>query len=142
MRDMHSATIIRYYAKDATPGIFLWNDNAIAATLELPWKENKTKISCIPEGLYRCERVRNRITTGGTQINSTYLISEVKGRSGILFHVGNSVKDSNGCVLIGNNYAIVEGRQMILNSRVGFFEWLKTIGQIEKFNIKIVSASI
>lgn len=138
---MRSAQIVRHYAKDATTGFFLWNEKAIAVTLELPWRNNERKISCIPEGLYLCERVRNRTTTGGTQIDDTFIIANVKDRDGILFHVGNSTKDSNGCILIGNNFAIVDGKQAILNSRIGFGYFIKTIDYPKTFHLKISSAT-
>lgn len=138
---MRSAQIIRHYAKDATTGFFLWNDRAVAVTLELPWRNNEKKVSCIPEGLYLCERVRNRTTTGGMKIDDTYIVANVKDRDGVLLHAGNTVKDSNGCILVAQNFAIIDGKQQILNSRIGFGYLLKTIDYVETFYLKISSAS-
>ena len=63
-------------------------------TLELPWLDNATMVSCIPAGPHRCRRV----------VSPTYGVTfeiEVEGRTHILFHWGNWVKNTNGCVLLG-----------------------------------------
>lgn len=47
------------------------------------------------------------------------LVCDVKGRSGILFHVGNTFRDTLGCILVGYNDAV----GTLLNSRRAF-DWL------------------
>lgn len=65
-------------------------------TLERPWEENKRSISCIPSGRYVC--VKRYSKTFGHH----FWIQDVKNRDMILLHVGNSVADSKGCILVGN----------------------------------------
>ena len=45
--------LIRTYFAEATNGILLLDGAAICPTIELPWKNNEPRISCIPEGIYR-----------------------------------------------------------------------------------------
>lgn len=74
-------------------------------TLELPWKNNKNRISCIPEGQYKAV-FRNF----GNYANRSFHIQtregkEVEGRTGILIHSGNFFTDTRGCILLGRGYA-------------------------------------
>ena len=64
-------------------------------TLENAWKDNQTNISCIPIGEYVCDRY------GSKRHGNTFIVKDVPGRSGILFHKGNWAKDTEGCILLG-----------------------------------------
>ena len=64
-------------------------------TVELPWKENQPYISCIPEGLYHCE------VWDSARFPLSYIVKDVPGRSHILIHPGNSIKDILGCIAPG-----------------------------------------
>jgi hypothetical protein len=81
-------------------------------TMENPWKNNQTNVSCIPEGYYRC---RKRVSP---KFGETYEVLNVPDRSHILFHAGNRPRDTEGCILVGNKiseaqYAIVESRSAL-----------------------------
>lgn len=64
-------------------------------TLELPWKENKSRISCIPEGRYIVEKFNS------PKFGGVFLFNDVKGRSMIEMHTGNYYTDILGCILPG-----------------------------------------
>lgn len=118
----------------ATRGVLLLNGEPEASTLELPWKDNEQRVSCIPEGRYSLSRTINRTTAGGLQIVETYEVLDVPNRSGILFHIGNTVKDSNGCILIGNGYGYIDEVPAIVGSRAGFnrlIEITKSFGRLD-----------
>ncbi|AZQ61099.1 SH3 domain-containing protein [Flammeovirga pectinis] len=117
-------------------------------TLELPWKENKNRISCIPEGTYKAV-----FRDFGAYANRAFHIqqqngNEVDGRTGILIHSGNFFTDTRGCILVGKGYADIElktkrkhikkdGILDILRSRKTMDELLNLCSE---FEIEITSA--
>ena len=82
-------------------------------TLELPWKENKRRISCIPADTYT---VKKRWSEKyGWHLH----ITNVKGRTWILMHFGNFYTDILGCILAGNNHVDInnDGLKDITSSK-------------------------
>ena len=83
----------------STIGRLFVNGEYFCYTLELPYRNNQRSISCIPAGQYK---VRFRYPReSGTRDYLHLLIKDVPNRDYILFHRGNSAKDSRGCVLVG-----------------------------------------
>lgn len=72
----------------------------IAKTLELPFMDNKQGISCIPFGTYQCKKDN----TGRYRF---WKILDVPGRKNIEFHNGNFATDTDGCILLGQSWAIM-----------------------------------
>jgi hypothetical protein len=68
--------------------------------LELPWKENFTNISAIPEGQYRANIRYDKLDKLG---HWRLELLNVPGRTGIQIHIGNTVSDATGCILLGTN---------------------------------------
>lgn len=85
-------------------------------TLEEPWKDNRKGISCIPKGTYKCVPHG----WGQTQFKQKkcWEITHVQGRSGILIHVGNTVLDIEGCVLVGMQRGVLKGLPAVLQSKL------------------------
>jgi len=76
----------------------LWFENKrVAYTLELPWKENQRRVSCIPLGLYE---VHEHQAPNYPKAKS-YWVQNVPNRSEILIHYGNFHRDTKGCILVG-----------------------------------------
>jgi len=72
-------------------------------TLELPWRDNESNISCIPTGKYDAvKRVSDKYK------HSYHVKSpgddQVAGRAWILIHPGNYFTDIRGCILIGREH--------------------------------------
>lgn len=63
-------------------------------TLENPLRGD-AKDSRIPAGSYICKPVST------PKFDDVYLVTNVPGRTGILFHWGNTEKDTTGCILVG-----------------------------------------
>lgn len=84
-------------------------------TLERPWKNNQSGISCIPKGTYKV-----KWTFSPRFLRFTYEVQAVPKRSGIRFHVGNFFFNVEGCVLLGKGYTDLnkDGQQDIINSTV------------------------
>lgn len=72
-------------------------------TLELPWKDNKNRVSCIPADTYPA-RVYNSPTKG-----EVLLLENVPNRSYIEFHDGNFHTDILGCIISGNEVKDING---------------------------------
>lgn len=88
-------------------------------TLELPWLNNKSKVSCYPgDRAYDVEKYKR--PSG----KWAFWVKDVPGRTGILFHSGNyasiAKSDSEGCTLPGMAYDDInrDGYIDILDSRV------------------------
>lgn len=103
------AVLTRFYRPTQTAGrLTVWEEvNQIPVprlsicTLELPWKKNKRRISCIPEGKYK---VVYRNTPHSSFKYPHFHILDVKDRSWILIHRGNLTEHTAGCILTGNRF--------------------------------------
>lgn len=85
--------LIRKYFPQGTNGILLLNGVKLCATIELPWRNNQSLTSCIPEGDYKL------IKRYSPQFKWHLQLSEVPGREGILIHpAGNCVAELKGCI--------------------------------------------
>tara|TARA_R110002167_G_scaffold26746_1_gene91882 strand:- start:300 stop:782 length:483 start_codon:yes stop_codon:yes gene_type:complete len=87
------------FTENSTIGELFLNGERMADTLELPYKDNQRSISCIPEGEYKV-----RLRTARESASRDYLhllVQDVPNRDWILFHRGNSAKDTSGCILVG-----------------------------------------
>lgn len=86
--------LTRWYSGDTcTLGTLLGPSGVICQTLELPWRLNAPRISCIPVGTY------SLYSHVSPRFGKTLAFTRVVGRSGILFHAGNVPSDSEGCIL-------------------------------------------
>ena len=83
----------RTYFPEGTNGILECEGKFICNTIELPWKKNETKVSCIPEGKYF---IRKRYSK---KFQWHLEVLNVKNRSLILFHpANNALSELNGCI--------------------------------------------
>jgi len=98
---------------DATLGVLLFDEIARLVTLELPYRDNNKDISCIPVGSYKCK------TVNSPKFGKTWEVLNVPGRDNILFHRGNTAKDTHGCILIGQKYGTEAGDTTIIHSTLG-----------------------
>ena len=83
----------RNYFPDGTNGKLECEGKLICNTIELPWKKNERRVSCVPEGKYFLQKRYSKKYQWHIEVLS------VKGRSGILFHpANNAMKELNGCI--------------------------------------------
>lgn len=71
--------------------------------LELPWKYNQRRMSCIPEGIYPIRRYDS--PTHG----DVFLLESVPNRDYIEIHSGNFHYDILGCILPGHEIVDIDG---------------------------------
>lgn len=101
-------------------------------SIELPWKNNKKKVSCIPAANYVCKR-RKSIKNQGW--GEAFEVLDVPGRSNIIFgHIGNSPADLEGCVAIGCYYPRAD---YVSNSASAVDTWMKRMTDISMFKLSI-----
>ena len=85
--------LLRTYYPEGTNGKILMQGSLISYTIELPWKNNHTRVSCIPEGRYRILQRCN------AHFNQHFQVVDVPGREGILIHPANDAQlELKGCI--------------------------------------------
>jgi hypothetical protein len=133
-------TILRMRRSDqGTVGIVIADNVQYCYSLELPWRENRNNISCIPPGKYKCE-IRN-----SPRFGNTYWVKDVPGRQFILIHSGNWAGDINkglkthvnGCILFGKEIGYLAGQLAILNSRITVKKFMNFMNY-KKFKLEIL----
>ena len=117
--------------EDATFGVLINGDTPFAITLEPSWEDNKKGISCIPSGPYSCKRVKS------PRFGDTFEILDVEGRTHILFHKGNSERNTQGCVLIAEEFGILNGKAAVLASGRGYREFMNILKDVDEFDLII-----
>lgn len=85
--------IKRTYFEEGTHGALFVNGQFLGFTIELPWLNNKKRVSCIPEGSY------NLNARYSQKFNHHLQVKAVKNRSLILLHPANDAKrELQGCI--------------------------------------------
>jgi hypothetical protein len=109
-------------------------------TLELPWRNNQSNISCIPEGEYKVDLFYSHHFK-----RHVYHINNVHNRQYVLIHSGNYAGDVTkgykshvlGCVLVGKSYGFINKQRAILNSRITLNSFMSFMNN-KPFNLKIM----
>lgn len=128
---MRHATIQRDPSSDdGTFGILTLDNGWTCHTLELPWRDNRRRISRIPPGIYRA------VDHVSPRHGRTYWLRAVPDRSEILIHAGNLAgdrslgrrSDSDGCILVGTRRGALQRQAAVLDSRAALRTLLKLLG--------------
>jgi len=137
------AFLIRTTTSDQGTGGMLIMNNFSCYTLELPWRDNRQSISCIPPGEYK---VIQRISP---KYGKIYWVTKVPNRSYILIHSGNYAGDRSkgykthvaGCILLGQKMGTLGGQKAVLNSRVTVRKFMNYSG-MQPFNLHVIGGGI
>ncbi|KAF0198417.1 MAG: hypothetical protein FD166_1470 [Bacteroidetes bacterium] len=108
--------------------------------IELPNRDNEVGFSRIPAGDYICKPYKS------PKFGRCWLVTNVPGRSAVLFHKGNLAGDtrkgykthSRGCLLPGWYQGKIGAQRAILNSTRAFNEMATKIGLSNSFKLKIL----
>jgi hypothetical protein len=85
--------LTRKYFPDGTNGRLECEGKFLCYTIELPWKENEKRVSCIPEGEYFLRKRYSR------KFHWHLELVAVENRSLILMHpANNALRELNGCI--------------------------------------------
>src|SRR5690554_2742602 len=80
--------------------VFLMDENNLpqkfCESLELPWDNNKSNVSCIPLGEYVC-----KWTYSNAFKREMYLIMDTGPRLGVRLHSANRLAELRGCIALG-----------------------------------------
>lgn len=116
---------------NSTYGVLCINSIPRFVTLEDLWRGNARQVSCIPKGEYIC------IKHLSPKFGWTYLVLDVPDRSDILFHCGNTDRDTSGCILLGSCFNSEEGGEGIIGSRIAFEAFKLLLKDESSFKLQI-----
>jgi len=120
------------FSDKSTIGELFINGERFCDTLENPWINNKKNVSCIPKGEYK---VRLRLAReSATRDYLHLLVEDVENRSYILFHIGNTPKDTSGCILVG----LGSEQDVVYNSTLAMDLVMKEILNLGGENINLI----
>ena len=120
------------FTKESTIGELFLNGERICDTLENPWIDNQRNVSCIPQGIYP---VRLRLPReSATRDYIHLLVKDVKYRDYILIHIGNTAKDTSGCILVG----LGSQQDFVSNSTLAMDLLIKEIIHLGAENINLI----
>lgn len=86
------------FTQDSTIGEVYINDKLFALSLELAWKDNNKNISCIPVG--EEYTLSKRVTK---KRGEHLIVNNTEPRQSILIHPGNTYRDIQGCIILGDS---------------------------------------
>lgn len=89
----------------------------------------------IPDGDYICRRVNS------PKFGNTFEITNVPGRSNVLFHGGNWEEDSTGCIVLGEKFEPIwdEKRKRL---KEGVMESNKAFSEFKERTVGLVTFSL
>ena len=119
------------YREDCTFGVLLMDNRPIMVTLEDPWINNEKFKSCIPNGKYTV------IGHNSSKYPNTWEVTHVPDRDAILIHVGNTAKDTNGCILVGRRFGMLGGVPAIFDSRHALYDLRELTGNMGSWELTI-----
>jgi len=114
-----------------TFGVLRYQQVAFAVTLERPWENNTEDVSSIPSGRYRCRRIRS------PRFGHTYEVCDVPNRTHVLFHKGNYLTETQGCILVGEEFSGTWDKPFVASSERGFSEFMKLLADAPEFDLVI-----
>jgi Family of unknown function (DUF5675) len=122
--------LFRTYFLEGTNGKLTCEGKLICLTIELPWKNNEKKVSCVPEGKYTITKRYSKKYGWHLQLLN------VKGRSLILIHpANNAIKELQGCIAPVTKFS---GTGLGLMSTVAFNKLKALVYPVLERNEKVV----
>ena len=79
-------------------------------TIELPWRDNHPRVSCIPVGTYIFDAYES------PKHGQVWMARNVPGRSAIEVHNANLARQLEGCIGVGATIGTLDGEPAVLHS--------------------------
>ena len=129
--ESNTYTLTREYFPTHVYGTLIIGEQ-VFYTLELPWKDNKENISCIPEDTYLCKKIKSPAH------GIVFQIMNVKDRTYIEVHVANFLTQIRGCVAIGMSKSDTSS-PVVWESEKAFNKFMDIFKDKEEFTLHITS---
>jgi len=117
--------------KYGTFGVVKINKQVFSVCLEPADLENRRNVSSIPAQQYICQRYSSG------RYPDTFQVMNVPDRDLILWHPGNTIKHTKGCVLLAQYFGKLKGNRAVLNSGNTFNSFMKLMHGIDKFHLTV-----
>jgi len=114
-----------------TFGVLKINKEVFCVTLEPSDRLNAPFVSSIPAQQYICRK------TISPRYGETYEVTKVPGRDKILFHPGNAMADTEGCILLAQHFGKLNHNRAILNSGVTFRNFMNKLRGHEEIHLTV-----
>ena len=118
-------------SNQGTFGNLIICSQVFCVTLEPSDKLNKRDVSNIPAQQYQCMKIRS------SRFGETFELVDVPNRSHVLFHAGNVLKHTSGCILLAQYFGKLYGDRAVRNSGKTFREFMKIMKDIDIFSLTI-----
>jgi hypothetical protein len=115
-----------------TFGVLRIQKQLFCCTLEPRDELNARNISSIPAQQYICKRIQS------PRWGETFQILDVPGRTGCLFHQGNVVEHTEGCVILGNGWGKLGKNRAVLNSGDTFRGFMRVFEGVNMIHLTVV----
>lgn len=117
-----------------TFGVLKIQGEVFCVTLEPPDKNNAQGVSSIPAQEYLIERYSSK------RFGETFQVMNVPGRDAVLFHAGNVVADTHGCILLAQYFGKLKENRAVLNSGATFKAFMDLMAGYASANLTIKEA--
>lgn len=114
-----------------TFGVLRINKAAFCVTLEPADLLNAPSVSSIPAQQYICRRHVS------PKFGETFQVMGVPGRTNVLFHAGNVMPDTQGCILLATSYGKLGEKRAVLNSGATFKAFMMLMDGLDEFHLTV-----
>lgn len=114
-----------------TFGVLKLDKRVFCVTLEPRDELNVRGVSNIPAQQYQCLRYSS------DRFPNTFQVTNVPGRSRILFHPGNVAPHTQGCIILAQYVGKLHGDRAVLNSGKTFRDFMAETDRVERLHLTI-----
>jgi hypothetical protein len=118
-------------SSEGTFGVLLICSQVFCVTLEPADELNRQNVSSIPAQQYKCIKIRS------PRFGETFEIVDVPNRTHVLFHSGNIIKHTEGCVILAQYFGKFKGDRAVLNSGNTFKGFMETMKDVNMFYLTV-----
>lgn len=115
-------------------GVLLHNGLPFAVTLTRTYESPDGQLVKVRPGLWKC--TRRRYNRGGYD---TWEI-HIPGHNYLLFHKLNWEEESDGCLGVGESFAVINNKPGIAQSGEGFKEFMMRSQHLDEFNLSVINS--